>query len=478
MTDFQIWASIFLLLYLGWLLFLTVKAYKRPAKGLSEFFLAGKSVAFLPSLLTFWATYFSAAGLIGAAGYYYIHGVGNFLFAVLGYLILAIVAGTMGKRMWRLSREHPNTRSPIQLYLKAFNSPRLELLFIAVTLTCMVPYLAAQITGFARMLESSLELPYIITVAIALVVIYIYSESGGLANIIKTDIIQASLTIVGCISVTIVFVGLFWAFDGAQFIADVDAAADPSLWSLPGPKGLYSTANIIGLALLISLGAAPMAHNAQRFMIVKEERYLTAMMYIFPFMGLMLTVIAGTLGLGGAVMFPGLSSGDQIIGEVMATVPAVLGALTLVGVICATMSTADSILLSIGFIASEHWYRKNKRVSPRRILLLNRWFTLSIAIFAFIASVRPQLVAELAFNAFGGMLQLAPSMFAGLYLPYIGARWATASTAAGVVVLLAAKVGWLGPLIPSGFPDYLVGFVVACFLVAIPAAFRSVPRDS
>ena len=88
MTDFQIWASIFLLLYLGWLLFLTVKAYKRPAKGLSEFFLAGISVAFLPSLLTFWATYFSAAGLIGAAGYYYVHGIGNYLLAVLGYLWL------------------------------------------------------------------------------------------------------------------------------------------------------------------------------------------------------------------------------------------------------------------------------------------------------------------------------------------------------------------------------------------------------
>ena len=476
MTDFQIWTTIFLLLYLGWLLFLTIRAYRSPAKGLGEFFLAGKSVAFLPSLLTFWATYFSAAGLIGAAGYYYIHGVGNFIFAVLGYLILAVVAGTMGKRMWRLSREHPNTRSPIQLYLKAFNSPKLELLFIAVTLVCMVPYLAAQITGFARTLESSLGLPYIVTAAIALVVIYIYSESGGLANIIKTDVLQASLTIIGCISVTIVFVGLYWAFDGVQFFADVDAAADPSLWSLPGPNGLYSTTNIIGLALLISLGATPMAHNAQRFMIVKEERYLTAMMYIFPFMGLMLTIIAGTLGLGGAAMFPGLSSGDQIIGEVMAAVPAILGALTLVGVICATMSTADSILLSIGFIASEHWYRKDEKVSDRRILRLNRWFTLSIAVFAFIASVRPELVAELAFNAFGGMLQLAPSMFAGLYLPYVGAKWATASSVAGLAVLLGWKAGWLVSLIPSDFPGYMAGFLVGCSLVAIPAVYKSKAR--
>ena len=474
MTAFQIWASIFLILYLGWLLYLTIKAYRKPDKELGEFFLAGKSVKFLPSLLTFWATYFSAAGLIGAAGYYYIHGVGNFLFATLGYIILAVVAGTIGKRMWRMAREFPETRSPIQLYLKHFNSPLLELLFVAVTLACMVPYLAAQITGFARMLESSLGLPYVLTAAVALVVIYIYSESGGLANIIKTDVLQASLTIVGCISVAVVFVGLYWAFDLKQFIADVGDVADPSLWSLPGPNGLYSPVTIIGLALLISLGATPMAHNAQRFMIVKEERYLTAMMYIFPFMGLMLTIIAGTLGLGGAAMFPGLSSGDQIIGEVMSAVPAMLGALTLVGVICATMSTADSILLSIGFIVSEHWYRGKKEVSKSGILKLNRWFTLAIAIFAFIASIKPELVSELAFNAFAGMLQLAPAMIAGIYVPRIGPRWAAVSALAGLTILVASKFGLLTWIIPTGWPGYLAGFIVGCFLIGVAAITKQI----
>ncbi len=368
-----------------------------------------------------------------------------------------------------MAREFPETRSPIQLYLKHYNSPLLELLFVGVTLVCMVPYLAAQITGFARMLESSLGLPYVLTAAVALVVIYIYSESGGLANIIKTDVLQATLTIVGCISVVVVFLGLYWAFDSNQFIADVDDATKPSLWSLPGPNGLYSPVTIIGLALLISLGATPMAHNAQRFMIVKEERYLTAMMYIFPFMGLMLTIIAGTLGLGGAAMFPGLSSGDQIIGEVMASVPAMLGALTLVGVICATMSTADSILLSIGFIVSEHWYRGKKDISKTGILRLNRWFTLAIAIFAFIASIKPELVSELAFNAFAGMLQLAPAMIAGIYLPSIGARWAAISSITGLAILVASKVGLLGWVIPTGFPGYLAGFIVGCAMVLVAA---------
>tara|TARA_B100001123_G_scaffold450292_1_gene619905 strand:- start:190 stop:1518 length:1329 start_codon:yes stop_codon:yes gene_type:complete len=431
----------------------------------SAFFLANKSVKFLPSMLTFWATYFSAAALIGGAGYYYIHGVGNFLFASLGYIILAVTTGTLGKRLWRMSREFPETRSPIQLYLKHFKSPLLELLFIVVSLICMVPYLAAQITGFARMLESSIGLPYLLTAAVALVVIYVYSESGGLSNIIKTDVIQACLTIGGCLAVAIVFLSIYWSFDLGIFMAQIDAAKSPSLLNLPGPEGLYSSATIIGLALLISLGATPMAHNAQRFMIVKDERYLTIMMWVFPFMGFMLTALAGILGLGGAVVFPGLESGDQIIGEIMGTVPAILGALALVGVICATMSTADSILLSIGFIVSEHWYRAKSDVSKKGILKLNRWFTLSIAIFAFIASVKPELVSELAFNAFAGMLQLAPAMIAGIYCPHIGAKWAGASSVTGLAILIASKFGLMNWLLLSAFPGYLAGFIMAGLVV-------------
>jgi SSS family solute:Na+ symporter len=473
MTSFQFWASAFLLLYLGWLLVLTFRSFRKPSMEPGTFFLANKSVGFLPSLLTFWATYFSAAALIGGAGYYYIHGIGNFIFATGGYVILAVIAGTIGKRLWRLSREFPETRSPIQLYLKHFKSPLLELLFIVTSLACMVPYLAAQITGFARMLESSLGLPYVLTAAVALVVIYIYSEAGGLANIIKTDVIQATLTIIGCLAVTVVFIGIYWAFDLNQFVADVTKAKTPSLLSLPGPEGLYSPVNLIGLAILISLGATPMAHNALRFIIVREERYLTIMMFIFPFMGIMLTVIAGTLGLGGAVLFPGLSSGDQIIGEVMSTVPAMLGALALVGVICATMSTADSILLSIGFIVSEHWYRGEQKVSKSGILKLNRWFTLAIAIFAFIASIKPELVSELAFNAFGGMLQLAPAMIAGLYFPRIGAKWAGASGLVGLVILISSKLGWLNGLLPTGYPGYLAGFIAGCIVVGVAALIKS-----
>jgi Na+/panthothenate symporter len=235
MSAYVVWSAIFLGAYLIWLLVLTVLSMRAPKGELGEFFLADKNVGFIPSVLTFWATYFSAAALIGGAGYYYLNGVGNFYFASLGYLILAVVTGTVGRRLWRLSREYPEIRSPIQLYLRHFHSPALEVLFTVVTMFCLVPYMAAQITGFAWLTQSALGLPYIYTAAGALGVIYIYSESGGLKNIVSTDVVQSLMTIVGCIGVVVTFLWTYWAMDLGDFLSDVDAVSDPSLLTIPGP---------------------------------------------------------------------------------------------------------------------------------------------------------------------------------------------------------------------------------------------------
>jgi SSS family solute:Na+ symporter len=470
MSAYAIWASAFLLLYLLWLLALTVRSWQTKVSNLSDYFLAGKDVGFIPSILTFWATYFSAAALIGAAGFYYIHGIGNFFFAGIGYCILAVTTGTVGVRLWKLSRKYPKLRSPIQLYLRNFQSPGLETLFVVVTLLCLVPYMAAQITGFAWLIESALGLPYIYTAAGALAVIYLYSESGGLKNIVSTDVVQSLMTIVGCIGVVIAFLWTYWSMDLGQFLRDVDALFEPSLLDIPGPKGFYTPLIVISLAVLISLGAVPMAHNAQRYMIVRDVKYLKILMWLFPILGIFVTLVAAVLGLGGAVHFPGLESGDQVIGKVTAAVPAVIGALATVGIIASTMSTADSILLSVGFIVSEQCYRDKPQATTKTVLKLNRWCTLAVAIFAFAASVRPGLVTEFAFNAFGGMLQLAPVMFAGVYELRVSKYWAFASALSGLSIVVMGNTPLYSIFPFSEIPHYFAGFLLATTVLLLGQA--------
>ncbi|MGB0371157.1 MAG: sodium:solute symporter family protein [Opitutales bacterium] len=470
MSAYAIWALVFLSAYGMWLLFLTVRSWKNPSGNPESFFLASKQVGLIPTILTFWATYISAAAIIGGAGYYYIHGIGNLYFAVFSYTILAIISGTLGRRLWRLSREYPEVRSPIQLYLRSYKSGALEVLFVIVALYCMIPYIATQITGIARLLEGALGLPYAPTAAGALAVIYLYSESGGVKNIIKTDVVQSLMTIFGCLGVVIAFLWANWSLDFSAFLADVDAVHEESLLGIPGPNGLYTAPVLIGIAIMLSFGGISMAHNAQRYMMAKDEKFLKILMFVFPFMGIITTVMAGILGLGGAVVFPGLESGDQVIGKVTASVPAIIGAMATIGIIAATMSTADSILLSVGFIVSEQRYRGKKDVEPKKILNIHRWFTLGISLFAFIASIKPELVTELVFGAFGGMLQLTPAMILGIYHKSPSKWIGAASVIVGLIVMTASTTEWYQGSILSSLPGYLSGFLAAAIITLINIA--------
>ena len=210
-----------------------------------------------------------------------------------------------------------------------------------------------------------------------------------------------------------------------------------------------------------------MTQNAQRFMMVKDESYLRVLMFVFPALGIITAVTAAILGLGGAVAFPGLESGDQVVGKVSASVPPILGAMATIGIIAATMSTADSILLSVGFVVSEQVYRRKTNIEPKKILQISRIFTLAVCLFAFIASIQPKFITLLVFSTFGGMLQLTPALLLGLYNKTPSKYIAAASVVAGFLILFLNtteiyKASFLAPL-----PGYLTGFCVACAICAV-----------
>ena len=90
-ASFKVWSTLLLLGYIAWLVFLTIRSWSQQKGDRTDFFLAGKSVRLIPSLFTFWATYFSAGAVIGAAGYFYIHGIGNLIFSCCAYIIIGIL---------------------------------------------------------------------------------------------------------------------------------------------------------------------------------------------------------------------------------------------------------------------------------------------------------------------------------------------------------------------------------------------------
>ena len=77
MTSYTGWALLLLSTYAIWLVVLTVRSFRNPETSPDSFFLAGKNVGLGASILTFWATIISAAAIVGGAGFFYVHGIGN-----------------------------------------------------------------------------------------------------------------------------------------------------------------------------------------------------------------------------------------------------------------------------------------------------------------------------------------------------------------------------------------------------------------
>ena len=121
----------------------------------------------------------------------------------------------------------------------------------------------------------------------------------------------------------------------------------------------------------------------------------------------------------------------------------------------------------MGFIVSEQKYRNNLTKDSNRIRFLNRWCIIAVSVFSFFASIRPSLVTELAFNAFAGMLQLAPVMFAGIYGLRITNACAFCSVFGGLIIVVLGNTPLYTKLPFSTIPHYFVGFILAVFILCL-----------
>ena len=191
-------------------------------------------------------------------------------------------------------------------------------------------------------------------------------------------------------------------------------------------------------------------------------------------MGIFLITTTGIMALGGVIEFPGLESADAVVGRMLEIAIGPIGAIALLGVIAATMSTADSLLLSFGSVITEETAQAQSDRAPR--IRAGRYFTFVIAVFAFIASINPpNLVVQLVVLSFGGTFQLAPVYLAGIFKKPCHPIPAILSILCGVGTLVVFQYFVL-PESRLGLPPALWGFMVSSSIVIISILFKEISK--
>ena len=289
-------------------------------------------------------------------------------------------------------------------------------------------------TGY--ILSVVLHIDFIWAMLIGAIIVLIYTYAGGLFSSAYTDIFQIYLAIAAFWAAFLFFVG---GFAGVSFDT-ILGSAPPEYLDLSGLTdmgngALINWAGIMALALgdIIALDFMERVFSARDGKTARRGAFMGA--------GLTILTIVPTSMMGIVALYflpdlvdPYTAYPDLAINHV----PFVIGLALLMGVLGASMSTANGGLLAISSVMSRNIVQRNiiKRIlkrpgiGDRKLLMVTRIFTIPMMLAAFVLAYmipQPGVYLILAFDI----------VFAGAWAPLtFGLFWRKANTPATLASLI------------------------------------------
>lgn len=443
---------------------------KKYTDTVSGFFAGGKKLGPWVFALTYGSTYLSSSTFIGNTGTAYSGGMAYLFMPLAQVLSLPLGLIIFSHMLRKMSKTLDVVTIPAYIE-KRFKSPVAGAIASVVIVLFFIPYLVGIVKAGSLSLGSLLGVPYKAGVLMVALISVLYLMFGGYMARCYTDVIQGIMMFVG---MTAVLIAGFYIVGGPSEIAKGVAASNPALLETPGPKGwsalfLYSTVFAIapwGLPTLVQTN----------FTIGNRKNVYTAAIVLSVWVAFVLcgSMIIGNMGrayFGNALA----DNADKVFPSlVMAWFPNALGALIIVAVIAAAMSTIDGTLMNSGAAIGVDIYKRflKKDASDKTVIKVT-----NITMFVITA-----IVIIWAFNPPAMVLTLTSWAFSliagGLIVPvYVGLYWKKATNSGAVAAIIAGVLGtllWYVTKSPLGIPPFIMGCVFS-FLAMFIASKVSKP---
>ncbi len=411
------------------------------SEDLEGYLLGGRQVGPIATALTLQSTSMSGYMFLGAGGLGYTQGYWAMWFAAgdIGGGVLNLSA--IGRRMRKLSQIFGALTS-IEYLAKRYPSPAVRLFAGVLTVFLLGFYVLAQFIAGGKGMALVTGLPYPMALAIAVGIILIYTFMGGYLAVAYTDFFQSLVMLVGVLWIAI---AALTELGGLTAANNAIAEFDPTLLSIWGKdlgfEGQWGVA--LGAVLIFSIGLLGWPHVVTRHMAMsrpatarKAGMWATAWNLFFvptPYL----------VGILAVLLLPELDDPEMAIFEVAGLLlPAAVTGLVMAAIMAAIMSTADSLLLQTGSIASRDLYERfiNPNASERQMVMVSRGLVLLIAMVGYVVALYepPTVFAIVIF---------ATSVLGSAFLPayFCAVWWRKANTAgalSSMVVGASVAFGW------------------------------------
>lgn len=311
---------------------------------------------------------------------------------------------------------------------------RTELLVSITTLVCFTVLIAGNLSAVAWILSTVSGIDYLTALLIGTCVIVAYTMAGGLYSAIWTDMLQIHIALVGFLGAAV------WLLV-TRGTAPIEAAAAAGKldWSglLSRENGaLLNWAGFVSLAL----GNAMALDFMERVFSAKSGKTARNACYYAAGLTVLVGGAATLIGIYSVSLVPGDGDARMVL-PLMAqgVLPYALGAMVFIGVLGASMSTANGAMLVMSVVSArslfERW--RDRPVDDSTMLILSRALAIPTALLAgTLAFFKPEpgILLVIAFDI----------VFAGCVAPLIlGVYWKKMNAEAAVAAILSGTAARL-----------------------------------
>jgi sodium/proline symporter len=310
----------------------------------TDYLLAGRNVNPWAIALSALSTGQSGFLFTGQVGYSYTQGLSSIWLAI-GWAIGDYLAWVLVFKRLRIVSEASNSETvPGFLAQKQPGYRWITIISALITILFLGTYAAAQLLAGSKALNSLFGWNYAWGVIIGTVVVVIYCFSGGIRASIWTDSVQ---TIVMIGALLILLVATIPAGGGISNIYTNLRQIDANLVNLFPSNLAWGFVPFFLGWLLAGFGAVGQPHILVRAMALDSADNMGKARDIRTICGLITAFAAIAIGLAGRVLIPEINDPELALLDLSQNLlPGVLVGVMLAGLFAATMSTADSQILS------------------------------------------------------------------------------------------------------------------------------------
>ena len=473
--------------------------YTRRNTSADDFYLGGRKLGPYVTAMSAEASDMSSWLLMGLPGLAFFNGLADPFWTAAGlalgtYLNWLLVA----KRLRRYSAELGAITVP-EFFTKRFGDRRrlLQGLAALVILVFFVPYTASGFAACGKLFSTLFGWDYVLCMAVSAVIIVGYTVLGGFWAASVTDLIQSVIMTVALAAVLVFGVssagGMGAVLDNAGRVAGylrLDAMGNV----LTGETVSYGLLTIVS-TMAWGLGYFGMPHILVRFMAIRDENELKLsrrIASIWVVISMTVAICIGMIGYGvskaGRIpMLEGSASETVIvkIADLLSSygiIPAVIAGLILAGILAATMSTADSQLLSAASAFSENMLQDvfGVKLTAKQTMLVARLTVIVIAVIAAFLATDPNSsvfqIVSFAWAGFGATF--GPAILFALFWRRSNRQGILAGLVAGGVMVFV----WKFCVRPMGGAwnvyELLPAFIVASVVIVVVSLLTEKPDAS